>query len=436
MPVVIEGSVPGAFHSSDYKLRYWSAADAARRTIDWVKEAVPGELKWHKDVGRKLTVHLDDGERFNAWYNRTGVYFFHGTANNQTIYSAESPDIVSHEMGHAVLDAINPRLFGVNDPQVYAFHEAFGDISSMLSSLTVDGFCSAVIFDTGGDLKKSSRLSRTGEQMAWALRRSRPHKVEQTCLRDAANEFYYMDPMTLPLRAPAVQLCAEEHSFSRVFSAAFLDALAETFYGNTVERLQDSAKEMAKILVAAVAATPMSTRHFADVAAHMLAVDRVMYSGSHSVELRAAFVDRGILSLSESSELTQAVLDSGTEAIERVIGAETLEWPELSAMPMPGARYGLRENFLVIAPSEPPRFVNPVPPNGDDENRPQRAATFFVDSLFSQGEIRVPDELITEKSPMYRQIESYTHEIVRAASGLYELRRVGFDDSNEGKGHP
>ncbi|MDV9168656.1 hypothetical protein R6V09_00670 [Streptomyces sp. W16] len=431
----INGMVPGAFHSSEYKLRYWSAADAIRRTIEWVGEAVAGEPKWHEDIGDRLTIHLDDGERFNAWYNRTGVYFFHGTANNQTIYSAESPDIVCHEMGHAVLDLLNPRLFGVSDPQVYAFHEAFGDISSMFSSLTMDGFCSAVIFDTGGDLKKSSRLSRMAEQMAWALRRSRPSKVEQACIRDVANEFYYADPMTLPLRAPAVQLCAEEHSFSRVFSAAVLDALAETFCEHTVERLQDAAKEIARILVVAASATPMSSRYYADVAAHMLAADRAMFGGEHGVELRAAFVDRGILSLSESSELTPAMLDAGTEKIERVIGAEYIEWPDLPTTSMPGARYGLTEDFLVVAPSEPPRFVNPVPPNDVNQDRTLRAATFFVDSLFSQGEIRAPEELITEKAPMYRQVDTHTHEIVQGEPGLYELRRVGFDDSKEGKGH-
>src|SRR5262249_61389954 len=110
-----------------------------------------------------------------------------------------------------------------------AFHESFGDMSALLSSLQVPSFAQAVFNETQGTLTRSSRLSRLAEQLGAAIRIQHPDAVSPDCLRNAANSFFYRDPQTLPPRAPASQLSSEPHSFSRVFSAGFLDALMGMF---------------------------------------------------------------------------------------------------------------------------------------------------------------------------------------------------------------
>ena len=75
----------------------------------------------------------------------------------------ESPDIVCHEMGHAILDAIKPQLWGAASHEAAAFHESFGDMSAILSALQLQSLRSAILRDTGGHLYQSSRLSRLAE---------------------------------------------------------------------------------------------------------------------------------------------------------------------------------------------------------------------------------------------------------------------------------
>ena len=45
---------------------------------------------------------LDQGVDLNAYYDRRALNFFHGPAPAGTVFSGESPDIVCHEMGHAL----------------------------------------------------------------------------------------------------------------------------------------------------------------------------------------------------------------------------------------------------------------------------------------------------------------------------------------------
>ena len=59
----------------------------------------------------------------------------HGSAAGRTVFSGESPDVVCHELGHAILDSLKPQLFDAASMEVAAFHESFGDMSASLSAL-------------------------------------------------------------------------------------------------------------------------------------------------------------------------------------------------------------------------------------------------------------------------------------------------------------
>ncbi len=123
---------------------------------------------------------------------------------------------------HAVLDSIRPVLFDAESDEVAAFHEAFADISAILSTLQLERFRISVLEETEGKLQNTSRLSRFGEQVGAAIRRQRPDTVEQDCLRHAANSFFYTDPKGLAPSGPVINLSSTPHSFCRVFTGAFL----------------------------------------------------------------------------------------------------------------------------------------------------------------------------------------------------------------------
>src|SRR5262249_48385046 len=155
-----------------------------------------------------------------------------------------------------------------------AFHEAMGDISAMLSALQVSSFRQAAFAETGGVLNRSSRLSRLAEQLGAAIRAGHPDAVDSDSLRNAANSFFYRDPQTLPPAAPASQLSSEPHSFSRVWSGAFLDLLAAIFKlqkaAPTADDLVPASKDAARLLVGGILTAPVVPDYYSQVAAHMI----------------------------------------------------------------------------------------------------------------------------------------------------------------------
>src|SRR5215813_3281598 len=263
------GGAPGTA-----SFRYWTAAESLRRGADFWAPRLPSG-NWQP--GARLTVLLDEGVDLNAYYDRRALNFFHGPSPSGTVYSGESPDIVCHEMGHAILDSIKPQLWGAASHEAAAFHESFADISAIMSALQLQSLRTAILQDTGGNLYRNSRLSRLAEQLGTAIRAQYPDAVDPDCLRNAVNSFTYHDPITLPQMAPAVQLSSEPHSFSRVFTGAFFESLGGLLTAAaanpatpTEQELASVSNELAGILVAGVKAAPVVSNWYAQVAAAMV----------------------------------------------------------------------------------------------------------------------------------------------------------------------
>src|SRR5947209_2063326 len=356
----IDGTAPAArrYNPGTAEFRYWAAADAMARGTAFWRSILPARTKWHSTVGSKLRVTLDQGEDFNAYYDRKGLHFFHGTAGGRTVYSGESPDVVCHEMGHAVLDAARPQLFDANFIEAAAIHESFGDMSALLSALQLESMRTQVLVETNGHVYSSSRLSRLAEQLGWAIRQIQPDAVDRDCLRNAVNSFFYADPQGLPPSGPASTLASEPHSFSRVFTATFLQALAgiHGLQATTDQAgLRQASQDAARLLIDAVSHSPVVPSYYSQVAAHMVESDANRFGGRYADVLKNAFVRHGVLSL----ESANAVTASPKSAVPpRAMGANGAG-PD-GATPLislPGRRYGLGEELLVHAPAEPKRFV-------------------------------------------------------------------------------
>jgi hypothetical protein len=367
--------------------RYWNAAESLTRAAQYWARVVPDHTRWY--TGDVLPAQVDAGTDLNAYYDRRSLCFFHAPIGDVTVFSGESPDVVCHELGHAVLDALVPDLWNVATIETAALHESFGDISAMHSALELDSVRSAVLKETGGRLSRSSRLTRLAEQLGWAIRQSHPDAVDHDCLRNAANSFFYSPPELLPPIAPATALSSEPHSFSRVFTAAWLDLFAGMVdvVGHSSSDLLRASRHAGALFVHAVDRAAIASNYFAQVAAAVIGADGDVFAGRYREAIRRAFVGRGILSsASATSASTPARRRSGAAAVRppREIGTRV-------RIPIEGGMHGLNIRHVVVeAPAITASrvFTSAAPDLGPlPAIAPERASRAFVEDLLRRNRI-------------------------------------------------
>jgi hypothetical protein len=422
---------PSAFQPGVADFRYWAAAEALRRGSDFWGAISPG-LQWQ--VGAALPVDLDHGVDLNAFYDRIGLRFFHAVAGGSTVFSGESPDVVCHELGHAILDAIKPQLWNAASLEVAAFHESFGDVSAILCALQLQSLRLAVLHETANAVYRASRLSRLASQLGWAIRQSRPATVESDCLRSAVNSFFYRDPDTIPTQAPATSLSSESHSFSRVFTAAMFEGIANMFRARPAQdeqNLLDASVDAARILVAAIRAANVVPGFYSQVAAQVLNVAQSQAGqpgqGGYEQSLRSAFVRHGIL------PPAMAVNVAALAATPAFAAAAAAPVEDLPLQLISVAEYGLGVATIAVhAASQPEQFdvrgaalaVGAAAPLTEDT-----AAKSFFEDLLRRGRLKVGDapeqraQIFRADSP---KSETYTHEL-KKEGGQLVLRRVRID---------
>jgi hypothetical protein len=309
--VVEPGPAAGLFAVGTPEFRYWNTASAIARAIAFWSPLLPHGTRWSAQ-NPILQVRLVAGHDLNAFYSRRdGLRFFEDRVGNLEIFSGESPDVACHELGHAILDALRPQLFDAASLEIAAFHEAFGDISSMLTALQTPAFRNHVLEETRGRLNVNSRLSRLAEQLGWAIRQRFPTAVDRDSLRNAANRFFYHAPEDLPPTAPAAQLSSEPHSFARVFTGGMLDVIAYMvqLVGTPTEAtLLGVSGDVGQLLIDAIRTASITPAYYSQVAAAMVQADRVRNKGKYRDALAQAFVRRGILAAAAASDLAKAPL--------------------------------------------------------------------------------------------------------------------------------
>jgi hypothetical protein len=459
---------PGIFDPSTPEFRYWNAASALARGINFWGPLLPGGTVW-STAQQPMRVQLDEGVDFNAFYSRdSGLNFFHGVVDkvdpHVTVFSGESPDVVCHELGHGILDAVKPELFDAMSMEVAAFHEAFGDMSSMLSALQLDSFRLFVLNQTHGQMNVNSRLSQLARQLGWAIRvEFSPTDVDSDCLRNTSNHFFFQDPSGLPPDGPATQLTSEPHNFSRVFSGAFLDVLAGMFQigpagapANDSAKLQAISLDAGKLLIEGVRLATVGPGFYAQVAAGMIQADQTLNSGRYRAALSSSFVQRGILSPAAAVSLVRDVQAHGGQAfgVTGLLpgGTRHLQFegdnegykktakdaPELPLRALI-TRFGV--TLHVHMPAEPNRFaVAAAAVTGGSEKTfsPEEIARSFIEDLIQLDRISqegaagvIPPELTT---PGKAAPSDKTHYLVRE-DGKTVLKRRHFDCGFRGCTH-
>jgi hypothetical protein len=453
---------PGRFNPGTSNFRYWVAAEALTRGINFWGALLPSGTTW--STSNPMSVTLVAGVDLNAFYARdNGLNFFHQVVRGVDNFSGESSDVVCHELGHAILDALKPQLFNVASTEAGAFHESFGDMSAILCALQLPSLRSKVLAETDGKLNVNSRLSRLAEQLGWAIRQLAPTAVDRDCLRNAANRFVYRRPDTLPPSAPASLLSSEVHSFSRVFTGAFLDALARMFaaFGTPNDaNLLAVSRTMGQLLVDGIRAAPVTPAYFSQVAAGMVQADQARNGGRFRSALTSAFVKHGILSVPAALALSDAPVPQPVAAepgplatagamagagspIAYVYDGEPEDdgyrvgFGRTPELPLRAASLGT-ETVAVHVPDEAPRFdVAPasVANLPDETLSPDEASRHFIEDLFQQGRVDIGTRMGAMADLGVARSARVTHRIVIDGSGRMVLKRDHFDCGFCGRGH-
>ncbi len=372
--------------TSTLNFRYWNAAAALTRSVQFWGPAVAPETDWFG--GPILDVRLNVGVRWNAGYDRRALNFFRGQlAPGTFIYAAESPDLLSHELGHAMLDVAQRQLWHSANEEIAAFHESFGDVSAILCALQLESMRSSILASTSGNIYAASRLSRIAEQFGTALHSLFPADADCDCLRNAHNSFCYAPPASLNPSGPSSTLTAKPHSFSRVYTGAILEILAGMLAVHPVatpDQLRDITIELRDIMIEAVTQAPLVPQYYASVAAKMM-LAAASKNPAYQAVFRSVFVRRLILSL----ESATAILTSATPKNDTGFAAQVIEHsytPKIG--PIPSAHYGLDQPLYVELPADPAETIARSAARNGRSIEPlsvEDAARTFVDRLFING---------------------------------------------------
>jgi hypothetical protein len=135
-------------------------------TLDLVEEEIGHPIYW-KDGG-PLEVRPHAFQGMNAFYMPNppslNFGFFSSPFRRQPVWTCLSHDIVSHELGHAILDSFRPYYFFSSDLDPAALHESFADLLAMFAALQYPEVVKQLYKDTQGDMRHPSLLTRMAEE--------------------------------------------------------------------------------------------------------------------------------------------------------------------------------------------------------------------------------------------------------------------------------
>ncbi len=273
---------------------FWQCREAALATLEAWEASAGTHRRWQ---GNRANLPLDQnaGSAFNASYNRNSFSFFEGTTHGRAYFSGESADVVAHEVGHGLLDSIRPGLFdGGLLFEAGAFHEAFGDIMAILTSLR-DRATRDSLLAAGGNLRRSNFVETTAEELSGAIGLAFPGR-NAGAPRKAFNSFRYQLPTSLPSNGGPGVLINEEHSFAQIFTGCFWELIANLFDAGpqTQADLAVAATLAGKILVAGTKNAAIVPRFFQSVGRAMVLADQNANGGANRVHIGNAFQAHGI----------------------------------------------------------------------------------------------------------------------------------------------
>ena len=157
-----DGSFPD-YDLGDLRFHQLNAYAIAARATELVELELGRPLRWGFE-GSRLLIVPHAGTLENAFYSAEShslqFYSFMGSSRRRRAYhTALAHDIVAHETGHAILDAVRPRYYEPFEGETSALHEAVGDLCAVFAALSHDVIQRRV----AGSLDRLNLLSEIAE---------------------------------------------------------------------------------------------------------------------------------------------------------------------------------------------------------------------------------------------------------------------------------
>lgn len=278
----------------------------ARQTLEMAEKYTARKIPWSftESLDREeMIIHPHAGNNTaNAFYSRDGgsINFFSYTDEGRNVHrTGIHSDVVSHEVGHAVLDALRPTYITSFSVPSGGYHESFGDMVAMLRALHEPEVLNALKQETKGDLSKSNIATKLAEEFGMSL-------VGKPYLRDAVNEHKFADQHFLSYTGKpedgANGFGTEPHAYANLFTGAFYDLFQKVYdkasadpdatFHQAVAQARDT---MGHLLFRATELAPVGNPAYPEMAMAFLQADIIDNGGENAGEIAEVFAQRNIL---------------------------------------------------------------------------------------------------------------------------------------------
>ena len=308
----------------------WQARQAAIVTMEtWEKALGAPITTWAAQATdpRRLLIEPDLGDDINAYYDRTSLSFYHHTSDGVASFSGASTDVVSHEAGHGILDAIRPDLWNTPYLEAGGFHEAFGDVTAIITALS-DKATRKALLAVSPDLGSANFVEGTAEDLSDAIRRAVGPTHSASKPRRALNTFRWQLPNTMPTQGGPDIMIAEVHSIARLMSGCFYDlvrAMFTTSGQRTETRLWSVTKTAARLFYKASVTAPEVPRFFQAVGRAMVLADDSLHGGANRQLIGQAFAGHGLALGSQALLAPELALEGDAPDVDRAAGVAAVQ---------------------------------------------------------------------------------------------------------------
>lgn len=204
-----------------------------------------GKAEFRREYVRQLRIYPHALRDANAYYDpdKTALLFGYFAAADQhygrnypggLVFTCLSPDIVAHEMTHAILDSIHHRYIEDTNPDVAAFHEGFADIVALLQRFTFRALVEDRLYAASGKMDDQAFvLGALATQFGEALRGNRGALRNMIGREDERGKWHALVPTPADY-ANAV----EAHDRGAVLVATIFDAFQRIYAFRTRDLLR------------------------------------------------------------------------------------------------------------------------------------------------------------------------------------------------------
>ena len=305
----------------------WQARQAAILAVEAWEEVIEEPItSWAPQAANPMRLVPDKGEQMNAFYDRRSVSFFHKFRDGETTFSGASTDVVAHEVGHALLDAIRPDLWDSMFLESGGFHEAFGDVTALVTALS-DRATREKLLDVAPDLGTANFVEATAEDLSDTIRRVLGAAHPASKPRRALNTFQWQLPQTMPTQGGPDVMIGEVHSIARIITGCFWDLLRALFAASgtaTQAGLWSVTRTAAQLFYEGAKTAPDVPRFFRSVGRSMVLADDALNGGAHRQLIGQAFQAHGLALGSQALLAPELALAGNSPRINRRTGRVTV----------------------------------------------------------------------------------------------------------------